>query len=177
MSPDPDLERASRVLVVMGVSGSGKSRVGTLLAARLGWPFMEGDRLHPTANVEKMHAGYPLTDADRLPWLCRIADWIAARIDAAENGVVTCSALKRTYRRVLDRRGRGVVFVFLDGSPALIAKRLAARQGHFMPASLLDSQLETLEAPTPDEPAIRVDAGSPPDVLVETILDRLGPLT
>lgn len=159
------------VVVLMGVSGSGKSRVGGLLATRLGWSFMEGDALHPPANVEKMRAGRPLDDADRQPWLAFVADWIDARLDAGEGGVVTCSALKRAYRRILDRQGGRVVFVFLDGGRDLIARRLAARQGHFMPASLLDSQLATLEPPADDEPAIRVEIGPSPETLVETIVE------
>src|SRR5450755_2682685 len=123
------------VLVFMGVSGCGKTTVAAILAGRLGWRFEEGDALHPPANIAKMEAGHPLTDADRAPWLDRVADWIGARLDAGENGVITCSALKRSYRAVLDRRGSGVVFVYLAGSRETIAARLAARHGHFMPSS------------------------------------------
>jgi gluconokinase len=161
------------VLVVMGVSGSGKSTVAALLAGRLGWPFEEGDALHPPANVAKMHAGHPLTDEDRAPWLAKIADWVDARLDAGESGIITCSALKRAYRALIARRGSGVVFVFLNGSRETIAARLAARQGHFMPAGLLDSQIATLEPPGPGEPEIQVDVGPPPEAIAETILAAL----
>src|ERR1700751_4200408 len=123
------------VLVLMGVSGSGKTTIGELLAARLGWPYEEGDALHPPANVAKMHAGHPLDDADRAPWLAKVADWVDARLAAGEGGVITGSALKHAYRDLIARRGSGVEFVFLHGSPELIAARLAGRQGHFMPAS------------------------------------------
>jgi gluconokinase len=162
------------VLVLMGVSGSGKTTVAALLAGRLGWKFEEGDALHPAANVEKMHAGHPLTDEDRAPWLARIADWVDARLDSGENGLITCSALKHTYRDLIDRRGHGVVFVFLTGSRDTIAGRLVARQGHFMPPSLLQSQFETLEPPGPDEPVLRIEVGPPPDAIADTIVETLG---
>ena len=162
------------VLVLMGVSGSGKTTVAALLAGRLGWKFEEGDALHPPANVEKMRAGHPLTDDDRAPWLAKIADWVDARLDAGENGIVTCSALKHAYRDLIDRRGRGVVFVFLTGSRETIAGRLAARQGHFMPSSLLDSQFETLEEPGADEPVLRIEVGPPPEAIADAIVEALG---
>ena len=162
------------VLVLMGVSGSGKTTVAKLIADRLDWAFEEGDALHPPANVAKMHAGHPLDDADRAPWLARVADWVDARLDAGECGVITCSALKRQYRELIDRRGRDVEFVYLHGSRELIASRLATRQGHFMPASLLDTQFATLEEPGPDEPAIRVEIGDAPEVIAAEIIDRLG---
>jgi len=159
------------VLVVMGVSGSGKSTVAGLLASRLGWDFAEGDDLHPESNVAKMHAGQPLTDDDRWPWLDRIAAWIRAHADAGTPGVVTCSALKKRYRDVL--RGEGVVFVFLEGSQSSISDRLAYRQGHFMPPALLESQFEALEAPAEDENAITLCVGSTPAEEVQEIIDRL----
>jgi gluconokinase len=162
------------VLVFMGVSGCGKSTVAALLAGRLGWPFEEGDALHPQANVYKMRSGEPLTDADRLPWLERVADWIDARLDAGENGIITCSALKRSYRRLLDRRRRGVVFVYLAGDRDTIAVRITTRGGHFMPPSLLDSQFAVLEEPGPDEPAIRVEIGPPPQQVAQAVVDELG---
>ena len=162
------------VLVLMGVSGSGKTTVAALLAGRLGWQFEEGDALHPPANVEKMHAGHPLTDADRAPWLAKIADWVDARLDAGENGLITCSALKHAYRDLIDRRGHGVVFVFLTGSRETIAGRLAARQGHFMPAALLQSQFETLEPPAADEPVLRIEVGPPAEAIADTIVEALG---
>lgn len=161
-------------LVVMGVSGCGKSTVAGLLAGRLDWPFEEGDDLHPKANKDKMANGHPLTDEDRRPWLEKVASWVEERLDAGENGLITCSALKRSYRDVINRRGSGVVFVYLAGSRETIGARLAARQGHYMPASLLDSQFADLEEPGPDEPEVRVDAGPPPRVIAQRVLDALG---
>lgn len=162
------------VLVFMGVSGCGKSTVAALLAGRLGWPFEEGDALHPQANIDKMRAGEPLTDADRLPWLERVADWIDARLEAGEDGIISCSALKRSYRELLDRRRRGVVFVYLAGDRDTIYERITTRGGHFMPPSLLDSQFAALEEPGPDEPAIRVDVGPPPQRVAQAVVDELG---
>jgi gluconokinase len=162
------------VLVFMGVSGCGKTTVAAILAGRLGWPFEEGDAMHPQSNVDKMAAGHPLTDDDRAPWLEKVARWVEERLDAGENGLITCSALKRSYRDVINRRGSGVVFVFLAGSKETIAARLAVRHGHFMPSSLLDSQFADLEEPTSDEPAIRVDVGPPPDVIAQCMLEKLG---
>ncbi len=161
------------VLVVMGVSGCGKTTVAELLAKHLDWAFEEGDALHPQANVEKMHAGHPLTDQDRAPWLDRIATWVAGKLDAGQNGVITCSALKRAYRDVIDRRGSGVVFVYLAGSKETIAERLQKRRGHFMPPALLDSQFADLEAPAADEDAIEVDAAPAPDVIARNVLAAL----
>jgi gluconokinase len=140
----------------------------------LNWPFEEGDALHPQANIDKMKEGHPLDDADRAPWLEKIADWVDERLDAGENGLITCSALKRSYRDVINRRGTGVEFVFLAGSRATIAERLTARHGHFMPPSLLDSQFATLEEPSSQEAMIRVDVGPPPAVIAETIIQKLG---
>jgi carbohydrate kinase (thermoresistant glucokinase family) len=161
------------VLVFMGVSGCGKTTVAGLLADRLGWPFEEGDSLHPQTNIEKMKAGHPLTDADREPWLAAVAEWIDRRLDAGENGLITCSALKRSDRDVINRRGSGVLFVFLAGSKATIAPRLEARHAHFMPSSLLDSQFADLVDLAPDEPHIRVDIGPPPSVIAEGIWQDL----
>jgi gluconokinase/shikimate kinase len=163
-----------RVLILMGVSGCGKSTVAAILASRLGWPFEEGDALHPQANIEKMAAGHPLTDADRGPWLAKVADWVDERLDAGENGLITCSALKRSYRDLINRRGSGLMFVFLAGSKETIAARLAARHGHFMRASLLDSQFADLEEPAADEPAIRVDIGPPAADIAEQIMKAIG---
>ncbi len=137
------------VVVVMGVSGSGKSTVGGLLAERLGVPCAEADDFHPAANIAKMAAGHPLDDADRAPWLDAVADWIAGR--AAEGGVVTCSALRHRYRDRLRLAAPEVFFVHLDGPEELIAERLAARREHFMPATLLRSQLDALEPLTAGE--------------------------
>jgi carbohydrate kinase (thermoresistant glucokinase family) len=161
------------VLVLMGVSGCGKSTVAAMLAGRLHWEFEVGDALHPAANIEKMAAGHPLTDADRMPWLALVAEWIEGRLDAGENGVITCSALKRSYREILNRRNSGVLFVYLAGSRDLIESRMAARQGHFMPPALLDSQFATLEAPGPDEPAITIEIGRKPKAITKSIIAEL----
>ena len=159
-------------IVVMGVSGSGKSTVGTLLATALGAVFLDGDDLHPPANVAKMKAGKPLNDADRAPWLQAIAAWIDARtVDAP--GVVACSALRHAYRRVLIGPRAGVALVYLDGDHALIAARQAGRVGHYMPPSLLDSQFGTLEPPGPDEHPITVQIERPPAAIVAEILKQL----
>ena len=162
------------VLVLMGVSGCGKTTVARILSERLHWAFEEGDALHPAANVAKMAAGHPLDDTDRAPWLAEVADWVDARLDAGESGVITCSALKRSYRALIDRRGVRVEFVYLHGSRELIALRLAGRQGHFMPSTLLDSQFATLEEPGPDEPAIRVEIGESPEAIADDIVAALG---
>jgi gluconokinase len=162
-----------RILVVMGVSGSGKTTIATRLAARLGWVFKDADDLHSAANIAKMHAGIPLDDADRAPWLAAIADWIGARLAADDRAIIACSALKRAYRgTILGGRG-SVCFVYLEGERALLAQRLSGRKGHFMPADLLDSQLATLEPPGPDEPAITVSVDARPEEIVETIIARL----
>jgi carbohydrate kinase (thermoresistant glucokinase family) len=139
----------------MGVSGAGKSSVAALLAGRLGWPFAEGDDMHPQANIDKMAAGHSLDDDDRWPWLERVATWIQDRVADGAGGIVTCSALKRRYRDVL--RGPGVLFVYLTSSKEQIAERLLARHGHFMPAALLDSQFADLEPPGPNEHVLTVE--------------------
>ena len=174
MSDAPQRTALPVVLVLMGVSGSGKTTVAKVIADRLDWAFEEGDALHPPANVAKMAAGHPLDDDDRAPWLAKVADWVDARLDAGQSGVITCSALKRKYRALIDRRGRGVEFVYLHGSRELIAERLAARQGHFMPSSLLASQFETLEEPGADEPFIRVEIDGTPQAIADVVLARLG---
>ena len=161
------------VLVLMGVSGCGKTTVAELLADQLGWAFQEGDALHPQSNVEKMAAGHPLTDEDRWPWLDLVAGWIDRQLDAGQNGVVTCSALRRVYREKLNRRGSGVLFVYLAGSFAMIAARLAGRHGHYMPTGLLQSQFSTLEEPAADEPAIRVDIEGTPREIADRIIEQL----
>lgn len=161
------------VLVVMGVSGSGKTTVATRVAQRLGWAFEEGDALHPPSNVEKMHAGHPLTDDDRAPWLARVAAWVDARLDAGAGGIITCSALKRRYRDAIAHGRAGVLFVFLDGTHDTVAHRLAARRGHFMPANLLDSQFDALERPSADEPVLSIDVGAEPDAVAQAVIDAL----
>jgi gluconokinase len=160
------------VLVVMGVSGCGKSTVGGLLAGRLGWDFEEGDDLHPQANIDKMASGQPLDDEDRWPWLAEVAEWIGAHTRSGRPGIITCSALKKSYRDVL--RGEHVVFVYLAGTREQIARRLAARHGHYMAASLLDSQFDALEPPTPEESAITVDITPGSAAEADEIMSRLG---
>jgi carbohydrate kinase (thermoresistant glucokinase family) len=161
------------IAVVMGVSGSGKTTVAVLLAAALGCQFQEGDDLHPDANVEKMHGGTPLTDADRWPWLQRIAEEIDGWRTRGESGVMTCSALKRTYRDIIVGNRPDVTLVYLKGSHDLIHRRMAARHGHFMPVALLDSQFATLQEPTLDEHPIVVDVGGRPAEIVEEIVHQL----
>jgi carbohydrate kinase (thermoresistant glucokinase family) len=153
----------------MGVSGSGKTTIGRALAARLRWNFEEGDALHPPENIAKMRAGQPLTDADRAPWLAAVAARIDEWCHRSESGVITCSALKRNYRKIITGDRREVRLVYLSGARELIAERMAQRHDHFMPASLLDSQFETLEPPGPEENPITVSVDQP----IETIVDRL----
>lgn len=146
-----------RVLVAMGVSGSGKSTFGAALADRLGSAFQEGDDLHPPANVAKMRRGEPLDDSDRAPWLDRVGSWMAAEDAAGRFGVVSCSALKRAYRDRLRTASPRAGFLLLHVEPQVLRDRLAGRRGHYMPASLLDSQLATLEPLAPDERALTLD--------------------
>ena len=161
------------IVVLMGVSGSGKSTVAALLAAALGCPFQEGDGLHPRENVEKMRSGTPLTDDDRLPWLRKIAVEIDGWRARGECGVLTCSALKRSYRDIIIGDRRDVVLVYLRGSRDLIHQRMAARHEHFMPIALLDSQFATLEEPTPDEHPIIADVGGKLAEIVHEIVRQL----
>ena len=164
-------------LVVMGVSGSGKTTVARLLAERLGWVFAEGDDFHPPANVAKMHAGHALTDEDRAPWLAALAAWIGDHERAGTDAVLTCSALKRAYRDELRAGHPSVRFVHVSVDPATLRHRLAERRGHYMPASLLDSQLAALEPLEPDEPGIVVPGdGTPEDVVAEVLRDLPGGL-
>ena len=162
-----------QIIVLMGVSGSGKSTVAALLAAALGCQFQEGDDLHPRANVEKMRGGTALTDADRVPWLRKIAEQIDGWRARGECGVLTCSALKRSYRNIAIGDRRDVVLVYLKGSRDLIGRRMAARHEHFMPIALLDSQFATLEEPTPDEHPITVDVGGQPAEIAHEIVCRI----
>ena len=161
-------------LIVMGVSGSGKSTIGETLAERLGWPFEDGDRFHPASNVAKMSAGHPLTDEDRWPWLQAIADEIDRACQAGERAVIACSALKRAYRDILVHGRDDVRIVFLDGTQDLIAARLAARKGHFMPPGLLDSQFKTLEPPGKSENPVTVSIDAAVETIVDDIIRQLG---
>jgi gluconokinase len=161
------------IAVVMGVSGSGKTTVSALLAAALGCQFQEGDDLHPAENVEKMHGGTPLTDADRMPWLYKIAEEIDGWRARGESGVLTCSALKRSYRDIIIDGRPDVTLVYLRGSYDLIRRRMAARHEHFMPVALLDSQFSTLQEPTPDEHPVTVDVGSRPTEIAAEIVHQL----
>jgi carbohydrate kinase (thermoresistant glucokinase family) len=161
------------IAVIMGVSGSGKTTVSALLAAALGCQFQEGDDLHPAANVEKMHSGTPLTDADRLPWLRKIAEEIDGWRARGESGVLTCSALKRSYRDIIIGDRSDLVLVYLKGSHDLIHRRMVARHEHFMPVALLDSQFATLQEPTLDEHPITVDVGGSPIEIVSEIVCQL----
>ena len=160
-------------IIVMGVSGSGKSTIGALLAEALGWPFADADGFHPAANVAKMAAGQPLTDADRWPWLDAIAAHIGASRTAGQPVVVACSALRRAYRERL-RAGHGdLIFLHLAGAPEVIATRQAARQGHFMPPSLMASQFATLEDPAAEADAVMVSVSASPHEVVAAALEQL----
>jgi gluconokinase len=160
-------------IIVMGVSGSGKSTIGALLAEALGWPFADADGFHPAANVAKMAAGQPLTDEDRWPWLDAIATHIGASRTAGQPVVVACSALRRAYRERL-RAGHGdLIFLHLAGAPEVIAERQAARQGHFMPPSLMASQFATLEEPDAEADAVIVSVSASPHEVVATAIDQL----
>ena len=161
-------------LVVMGVAGSGKSSFMAALAERLDWPALEGDSLHPAANVAKMAAGVPLSDDDRLPWLAEVAAWIGEREAERRSSVATCSALRRRYRDVLRRGHPWVWFVHLDAPAEVLRSRIAGRERHFLPATMLESQLATLERLQPDEPGTTIQALAPPTELVEQVIDRLG---
>jgi gluconokinase len=160
-------------IVLMGVAGVGKSSVMDALAERLRWSTAEGDTLHPASNVEKMAAGIPLTDADRAPWLERIAAWIGEREAERSSSIVTCSALRRTYRDELRRSHPSVWFVHLVAPEEVIASRMERRGGHFMPPTMLASQLETLEPLQQDEPGWAVDALAPPGEIAERIIADL----
>jgi gluconokinase len=162
--------RATVTLVLMGVSGAGKTSVAEELVAATGWSFLEGDSLHPAANVARMTAGQPLDDVARAPWLAALSAWIGQQEAADRSAVLTCSALRRNYRDVLRARHASVRFVHLTAPPSAIKQRLAGRAGHFMPATLLASQLATLEPLEPDEPGCEVPADGTPRQVAETIL-------
>ena len=162
------------VIVLMGVAGCGKSTIGAALSAALGWPFRDADSFHPEANIAKMSRGLPLDDDDRGPWLAAIAGWIDERLEAHAPGIVSCSALKRDYRRRITGARSGVCLVHLAGDIGLIGRRLRARTHHFMPASLLESQFATLEEPDAEERATVVPVAASPDGVVAAILEQLG---
>ncbi|QKK32659.1 gluconokinase [Rhizobium indicum] len=164
-------------IIVMGVSGCGKSSVGEKLAEALHLAFVEGDALHPAANVEKMSKGIPLTDEDRMPWLDRIGEDIKASLEKSKGIIVSCSALKRLYRdRLRAAAGGNLFFVYLEGSRALLMKRMGERKGHFMPVSLLDSQLATLEPPTGEPGVVTVDIDDTIEGIAATALKSLAAL-
>jgi gluconokinase len=164
------------IVIVAGVSGSGKTTVGALLAGRLHWRFADADAFHPAANIAKMHAGIPLTDEDRWPWLHAIAAWMDERIAHGESAVVTCSALKRAYRDVLLGGRPQARMIFLSVSRDETARRLTARHGHFFPAALLSSQFDTLEPPAPDEARVTVvPSGDDPADTVAAIIAVVRP--
>ncbi|MGW5329529.1 gluconokinase [Streptomyces sp. NPDC004014] len=172
--PGPD--GGSRVVVVMGVSASGKSTVGARLAQRLGVPFLEGDDLHPAANRAKMASGRPLDDADRRPWLAALTEWIRAAASNGHGGVASCSALKREYRDRLRRTGADLWFVHLALDREAAAERIVRRTGHFMPPELLDSQYAVLDPLQPDEPGVTIDAsGDPAGVMRAALRAACGP--
>ncbi|THA56653.1 gluconokinase [Streptomyces sp. A1136] len=162
-----------QVIVVMGVAGSGKTSVGRLLADALGVPYAEGDTFHPAANVAKIAGGTLLDDSDRWPWLDAVGAWIGGRAAGAGGGVVSASALKRVYRDRLRAADPGVVFVHLTGERSLIEKRLTRRTGHFMPAALLESQLDALEPLQDDEAGVVVDIAGPPEQVARRALTAL----
>ena len=165
--------KPASVLVVMGVSGSGKTTVGALLAGRLGWEFEDADAFHPEANVDKMHRGIPLTDEDRQPWLETMAAWIDETRAAGRHAVLAASVLKRRHREILIGAREDVRLVYLKGDEALIARRLAARQGHFFPAEPLRSQLDALEEPLAAENPIVVSVAARPAEIVARVLQEL----
>ena len=169
--PDPrsPLQTPS-VIVLMGVSGCGKTTTGKRLAKALGWPFRDADEFHPPANIAKMASGQPLDDADRAPWLAAIATWIDGQRESGTHAIVSCSALRRAYRKVLIGHRDDVALVYLKGSLAVIGDRLSRRRGHFMPPSLLKSQFATLEEPTPEERPLVLSVRLPPKRIAERIV-------
>jgi gluconokinase len=170
-----DSSQTPCALIVMGVSGSGKSTIAEKLAERLGWRYEDGDTFHPASNIAKMSAGQPLTDEDRWPWLQAIADEIDRACQAGEHVVIACSALKHGYRDVLVHGRDDVRIVYLRGTPELIGGRLAQRKGHFMPPGLLASQFKTLEPPGPDENPLTVSIDASVEEIVDDITGQLRP--
>ncbi|WP_394250673.1 gluconokinase [Arthrobacter pityocampae] len=168
------MEAQPHHVVVMGISGSGKTTIATRLTERLGWVFAEADDFHPAANIAKMTAGTALTDEDRWPWLEAMRDWMTLQAQAGRSTVVTCSALKRSYRDLLTGAEGQVRFVHLLGDTDLILERMKTRSGHFMPESLLPSQISTLEPLEPDEPGLRIQNTGTPDDVTTDVIDQLG---
>lgn len=163
-------------LVVMGVAGSGKSTLAAALSKRLGWACAEADEFHPQANIDKMSQGIPLQDEDRWPWLEEIQAWMTDRARAGESTVLTCSALKKSYRQLLSQAQGRVIFLHLDGGADLIGQRMQGREGHFMPPTLLPSQLATLEALSQEEldaGSLRLDISQTPEQLVAAVVQAL----
>jgi gluconokinase len=160
------------IVIIFGVSGSGKTTIGKLLAEHRGWRFIEADDFHPAANIEKMHSGHPLTDEDRWPWLERLREQIKRSLAVGENATLACSALKRAYRDRL-RVSEEVKFVYLRGDFALVEKQLRSRRGHFMDPDLLQSQFDDLEEPQPDERVLTVELGGTPEEIVGEIKTKL----
>jgi gluconokinase len=169
------LDSGEMILIVAGVSGSGKTTVGAMLAGRLGWRFADADDFHPAANIDKMRAGIALTDDDRWPWLRAIAAWMDERIASHESAVITCSALKQSYREVLLGGRPQAKMVFLAVDRQVLARRLAARHGHFFPSQLLCSQFDALEPPGPDERALSIVPADDPADTVASIIAVLWP--
>lgn len=164
--------REPTAVVVMGVAGSGKTTVARALADALGWVFAEADDFHPASNIEKMEAGHPLDDDDRAPWLTAMRDWLRERAAAGQDAVITCSALKRSYRDVLRGGGPRVLFLHLHGEHETLARRMAGRSGHFMPGSLLDSQLADLQPLEDDEVGLTVSIREDPhEIVAEAVRD------
>ena len=170
----PDVSKMPCALIVMGVSGSGKSTIADQLAERIGWRCEDGDKFHPASNIAKMSAGHPLTDEDRWPWLQAIADEIDRVCQTGAHAVIACSALKRAYRDILVHGRDDVRIVYLKGTQALIADRLAVRKNHFMPSGLLDSQFKTLEPPAASENPVTVSIDGSVDAIVDDIVRQLG---
>ncbi|WP_025734008.1 gluconokinase [Carnimonas nigrificans] len=161
-------------LVFMGVSGSGKTTAAQAFAEKMGWPFAEADEFHPKANVDKMSQGIALNDDDRWPWLRDIRDWISQKSHEGTSVVLTCSALKKSYRVLLEEADADVRFVLLDADREVLKERMLHRENHYMPASLLDSQLATLEPLEADEPGVIIDSQHPPEQIIAKTLEYLG---
>jgi gluconokinase len=162
------------ILILMGVAGAGKTTIGQLLAQDLRWPFYDGDDFHPPANIDKMSRGVALTDDDRAAWLASLRQLIERLLREQQGAVIACSALKQSYRQVLQQQNEDVHFIYLKGDPDLMRQRLEQRPGHFMKANLLASQFETLEEPADPEGVLTVEASLPPQAIVKSIKSGFG---